>query len=107
LPVTVRWAVTYGPNDRVEVRVVREDGATIDFSVQYLARIGESWYPIVRFDTAHGGPHMDVASPDGTSVRIDLAPGLGYRQAFDMALTDISRQWQHYREEFERRMSHG
>ena len=107
MPIPIRWTITYGPYDRVEVRVVLEDGVTLDFSVQYLARIGERWYPVVRFDTVHGGPHVDVASPDGTSVRIDLDPGLGYRQAFDMALTDISRQWRHYREEFERRMTHG
>lgn len=107
MAVTVRWTITYGSDDRVEARVVHEQGVVLDFSVQYLARIQERWYPVVRFDTAHGRPHMDVSNPDGTSFRINLAPGLGYREVFNTAVDDVSRNWRRYREEFERRMGHG
>jgi len=75
----------------------------VRFRIQYEARIGEKWQPIVRYDTAHGRPHKDVLHPDGSQDKVEF---YGYSEAEVLTLgeRDIKANWRCYRAEYEREM---
>ena len=75
----------------------------VRFSVQYLARIGDEWRPIVRYDTAHGRAHMDISHPNQTQETRDMRAS-NYREALTLAIRDIKERWEFYRERYERWM---
>ena len=89
--------------DQVRVRFDKEGPKIIDFSVQYLARIRDQWQPIVRFDTAHGRPHMDISHPDGTQETRDLH-FYNYNVALTYAIKNIQERWEFYRERYEKEL---
>ena len=55
--------------DRIRVRFKKDRGKINDFVVQYETLVKDQWMPIIRYDTAHGQPHTDVISPDGTKEK--------------------------------------
>ena len=73
----------------------------VQFAVQYLANIEGEWQPIVRFDTAHGRPHMDISHPDGSQEKREL-PFDNYNTALSYAINHVKTRWQFYRERYER-----
>lgn len=75
--------------------------SVVKFSVQYLARIDQEWYPIVRYDTAHGYAHMDISRPDGSHETRKLK-SKDYREALAIAIADLKARWEFYRERYER-----
>ena len=100
-----RKAFTFilSPDDEVRVRFEREDKQIVEFAVQYLARIKGEWRPIVRFDTAHGRPHMDISHPDGTQETRALN-FYSYGTALTYAIRDVQQRWEFYRERYEREL---
>lgn len=103
MPVEKRWANPLTHQDRVDVRFIKERGQILDFSVQYVAEIAGEWRPIIRFDSAHGEPHMNVTYPDGSSERRDFpAPYGDYKTAMTRAIQDINQRWEFYRQRYER-----
>jgi len=69
----------------VRVRFARERGRIVSFVVQLECLIGERWYPVVRYDTAHGFAHCDILRPDGSQDKrplyiSDLNEALTYAQ---------------------------
>lgn len=78
-------------------------GKIVRFVVQYEAYLGEKWYPVVRYDTAHGRPHKDVLHPDGSQEKVEF---YGYTRDEVLALgeRDIKANWQQYRIAYEREM---
>jgi hypothetical protein len=47
-------------------------GHIVHFRIQYEAFIGEKWYAIVRYDTAHDRPHKDILHPDGSQDKVEF-----------------------------------
>ncbi|MGA9347240.1 MAG: hypothetical protein WBW48_00355 [Anaerolineae bacterium] len=80
---------------------LRTGKEVVQFAVQYLANIQGEWQPIVRFDTAHGRPHMDISHPDGSRERQEL-PFDNYNTALSYAIHHVKTRWQFYRERYER-----
>jgi len=108
---TVTWnsdelIVEFSP-DRVELRVrVDQDGPIYrSFSLQLVAIVDGTRYPVVRCDCSHGsGPHRDFLNWDGSTQRkAAMWEGMTYRDAFDHAYDDFSTNWQRYVEDFLRR----
>lgn len=97
------WTKWLTSADRVEVRFETVGRDVTHFSVQYLAEFESTWHPVVRFDTAHGAPHMDVMWPTGNRETRDLK-GLDNRDALTYALGDIDSRWEFYRERYEREL---
>ncbi len=90
-------------DDVLLVTLVHVGSSVTHFSVQYIARIDDEWYPIVRYDTAHGRAHVDVSHPDKSQETRELtAPS--YREALTMAIADVKARWEFYRERYERWM---
>jgi len=78
-----------------------ERGQVVEFAVQYLAMISGKWWPVVRFDTAHGRPHMDISHPDG-SQETRMFPFYDYGTALTYAINYVREHWEFYRERYER-----
>lgn len=88
--------------DRIRVSFLREKRWVVNFCVQYEAIILGQWKPIVRYDTAHGFPHVDILHPDGTSDKRELS--LNYNEALTYAIADVMSNWESYRRRYEEAM---
>jgi hypothetical protein len=49
----------------IRVRLNVERGRMTTFTVQLETYIDERWYPVVRYDSAHGYPQSDLLEWDG------------------------------------------
>ncbi len=85
--------------DRIRAHFTVDKGEVIDFLVQYETRIGERWYAVVRFDTAHGFPHIDILHFDGSKDKFSLSH-LTPKDALTMAQLDVGQNWERYRDNF-------
>ena len=72
--------------------------------VQYELKVGGEWYPVVRYDTAHGFAHQDILHRQGPAEKRDLPRG-DYNLALSYAEEDLRRNWKVYRERFRREVS--
>jgi len=88
--------------DRLRIKFCVERGkvARIDL-VQYEAEIQGRWWPIVRYDMAHGYLHRDVMKPDGTVAEKQVIPYEDLGEALTLARDELRRQWLFYRRQFE------
>lgn len=41
----------------------------VEFRIQLEVFVDEEWYPVVRYDTAHGKPHRDILQPNGEQTK--------------------------------------
>ena len=57
------------------------------------------WFPVIRYDTAHGFAHRDYIRPDG---RIEKTPIniKSFNEALTFSENDIKVNWELYREKF-------
>ncbi len=89
-------------NDRKRHEHVTERGRVVRFTVQYETFIHGEWRPVVRYDTAHGFPHIDRIFQGGYAEKIPLlVPDLA--DALTLADDDIDENWPRYKEEFLKR----
>jgi hypothetical protein len=96
---TTRYVYLLTLNDRKRHEHVIDRGQVIQFVVQYETFIEGAWYPVIRYDTAHGFPHIDRIRADGTVEKIplltnDLGEGLTF------ADQDIDENWERYKEAY-------
>jgi len=89
--------------DRYRLFCVTEQGTVTIFCVQYEAFINGRWYPIVRYDTAHGFPHRDVLHPNRPQEKIEY-PGRTNAEVLTLGQEDIKRNWRTYRALYEKEM---
>lgn len=94
-----RYVYLLSLNDRKRHEHVTEQGRVTRFMVQYETFAEGAWRPVVRYDTAHGLPHMDRICADGATEKIPLLTGdLG--EALTFADRDIDENWEHYKERY-------
>jgi len=101
--VSKKFTIILTETDEVRIEFEREAGTIVKFSVQYLAKIEGLWCPIVRFDTAHRQPHIDILYPDGTK-ETRTYPFYDYNTALTYAIAYIKEHWHKFRERYERQM---
>ena len=89
-------------SDNARMRHVHEmsRGIVTGFSVQFEAFFGGRWYPVVRYDSAHGFSHKDVYNVTGESRKTELT--MSYAEALTFADRDIGRRWQEYASRFDK-----
>ena len=95
----VEYVVPLGSDGRRRVRHVRVKGRVVEFMVQYELKVGGEWYPVVRYDTAHGFAHQDILHRQGPAEKRDLPRG-DYNLTLSYAEDDLRRHWKAYRERF-------
>lgn len=77
----------------------RVNGEIISFIVQLEIFIKDIWFPIVRYDTAHGYAHKHLFQYSGEQEQIPLFTH-NYAEILDFADADIKTNWEFYREQF-------
>jgi hypothetical protein len=71
--------------------------------VQYEAKIGDKWYPIVRYDCSYGYFHRDILNPKGKKTKQPInIPKL--KDALRYAEQDIKDRWEWYKERFKKEL---
>jgi hypothetical protein len=95
----VQYVIRLGPSDKYRHLHITEKGKIVFFRVQYETKINDIWYPVVRYDTAHGFAHRDLMSLNGSVKKTPL-----FNQDFNDALTfaesDLKFNWDNYRRRF-------
>jgi hypothetical protein len=86
-------------NDRKRHEHVTEHGQVVQFAVQYETFVDGEWQTVIRYDTAHGFPHLDKIHPDGSVEKIPLLTK-GIAEALSFADQDIDEHWEQYREAY-------
>lgn len=76
-------------------------GKVVKFVVQYETYLEGTWQPVMRYDTAHGFPHMDKVCPDGTVEKIPLLTA-DLAEALTVADRDIEENWERYKADYVR-----
>ena len=88
------------PGDEACIRLVTTSGEVTAYTVQYEAWIEGSHRPVVRYDSAHGQPHLDILGWDGNvDEKIWLAPE-PLAAALNTAVAHLDAHWARLREEF-------
>ncbi len=97
------FLISYDVDVRMRYTHLTIHGRVVDFVVQLEIQIGNQWYPIIRYDTAHGFAHRDVLHPDGSVTKTPLFV-VDYGEALTYAEGDLKSNWDLYRERFLREM---
>lgn len=96
---TVRYMYLLSLRDRKRHEHVIDHGQVLQFVVQYETLIAGAWQPVIRYDTAHGFPHIDRIRADGETEKIPLLTrDLG--EALTFADQDIDDNWERYKQAY-------
>jgi len=95
----VEYAIRIGPSDRYRHLHVQETGRIVFFRIQYETKIGDTWYPVARYDTAHGFAHRDIMSLKGSIEKTPLF-NQDYNDALTFAESDLKLNWTYYKKRF-------
>lgn len=95
----VEYIIRIGINDRYRHFHIMERGKVIFFRVQYETKIGDTWYPVVRYDTAHGFAHRDLLNIRGEVEKTPLF-NQNLNDALIFAENDLKSNWQYYKKRF-------
>ena len=98
---TTEYVRPLGENARLRHRHETRKGEVTEFAIQLEVYSGGAWVPIVRYDTAHGRPHVDfyVTVRRRTKQFLDLS----LAEALTLADEDLKENWERYRDDFLRR----
>lgn len=93
------YVIPLGQDGRRRTYHKRSQQSIIEFVVQYELFVEGKWYPVVRYDTAHGFAHKDVLTFGGKITKHEL-PFTDYNLALTFAEKDLKENWIMYRENF-------
>src|SRR3990172_9106364 len=95
----VEYVIRLGLFDRYRHFHVKEKGKILFFRMQYETKISDTWYAVVRYDTAHGFAHRDLLDEKGRVRKTPL-----FNQDLNDALTfaenDLKTNWEKYKKSF-------
>jgi hypothetical protein len=93
------YVVPSGLDGRRRVRHVKTGGKITEFVVQYEIFVDGQWYPVVRYDTAHGYAHRDLLHADGRKEKTTLM-----FKDLNLCLTyaehDLRLNWRNYSDQY-------
>lgn len=93
------YVIPLGSDGRRRTYHKRLQNNIVEFVVQYELFIEGRWYPVVRYDTAHGFAHKDIVTFSGGVTKHEL-PFADYNLALTFAEKDLKENWLRYRENF-------
>lgn len=94
-----RYCYLLTMHDRKRHERTTVQGQVTRFVVQYETFVEGEWRPVVRYDTAHGFPHVDKIYADGTREKIPLLT-MDMGEALTVADEDIEENWERYKAEY-------
>lgn len=93
------YTIRLSQTDRYRHSHLRVKDKVVFFRVQIETFWQNEWYPIVRYDNAHGFAHRDLMNRKGDAVKTPL-----FNQDLNDALTfaenDLKTNWRYYKERF-------
>lgn len=89
--------------DRYRVRIRSERGRVARYSVQFEVLVSGRFHPAIRYDNAHGRPHLDVLGWNGELVDKEWLSNRPFGEAATDAVIDVKTNWLLHREGFMRR----
>ena len=95
----VEYVIRIGTGDRYRHLHIQKKGKIVFFRVQYETRIGNQWYPVVRYDTVHGFAHRDLLDIKGHVKKTPLF-NQDYNDALSFAESDLKSNWLFYKRAF-------
>lgn len=87
----------------IRIEFTTQGREVTQFTVQFEILIDGAWTPVVRFDTAHGGPHRDILGRHGEVIRQDFGwfpREPPYNAALTAAQQELDESWATYRSAF-------
>ena len=76
------------------------NGLIINFVVKLIVKIGNTFYEVIRYDSAHGCPHKDILDINGNSKKKVWFELLENTQGLDLAIRDLKDDHEMYIERF-------
>jgi hypothetical protein len=95
----VEYVIRIGFSDRYRHLHISARGKIMFFRVQYETKINNVWYPVARYDTAHGFVHRDLLDIKGRVVKTPLF-NQDYNDALTFAESDLKNNWEYYKKRF-------
>jgi len=95
----LEYAIRLSASDRYRHLHYKEKGKIVFFRIQYETKINEKWYPVVRYDTAHGFAHRDLLDIKGDAQKTPLF-NQDYNDALTFAESDLKLNWKYYKTKF-------
>lgn len=95
----VEYVIRIGSSDRYRHSHISAREKIVFFRVQYETKINNVWYPVVRYDTAHGFVHRDLLDIKGRAVKTPLF-NQDYNDALTFAESDLKSNWEYYKKRF-------
>ena len=89
------FVIPYPQNCRKRHYHSRIKNRVVEFRIQLEVFIKNKWYPMVRYDTAHGFAHRDIIHFNGEIEKTPLFLN-NYNDALNFAEADIKINWQLY-----------
>jgi len=96
--VVERTKILQWEEDEIHTRITIEDGKIQDFAVIYYTLINGRPHQVVRYDCAHGYAHKDILYTRAHTK--GGLPKVAYKEAFNIALDDIERNWRDYKQKY-------
>jgi hypothetical protein len=94
------YVVRIGPEDRYRHLHVRRHGKITFFRLQYETKVKDDWFPVVRYDTAHGFVHRDLMNYKGIVISKTPLFNQDYNDALTFAENDLKLNWEYYKKRF-------
>lgn len=94
----VEYVSPLGENARKRHTHETGKGTVVSFVVQLEVFCEGKWWPVVRYDSAHGFSHIDWFRRSGESRKESLP--LTFGEALTFADEDVQEKWEEYRDRF-------
>lgn len=95
----VEYIIRISVSDRYRHFHITDKAKIVFFRVQYETKIGNIWYPVVRYDTAHGFAHRDIMNIKGDMQKTPLF-NHDYNDALTFAENDLKSNREYYKKRF-------
>ena len=98
---TKRFVRFLSDEDAVDLTLTMQAGRITGFCLNYRARVGTIWHEVVRYDTAHGWPHVHRFWRGTTPRPWPGSPPGDLGAAAIWADQDLHANWREYRTRLE------
>jgi len=94
----IEYLVPLGEGARKRHYHESDKGRLAEFVVQLEVLVDDHWDTVIRYDSAHGFPHIDRYYRDGKKTKKPLY--LEFDEALILADEDIKENWKKYQRAF-------
>ncbi|MBI3952237.1 MAG: hypothetical protein HY314_17445 [Acidobacteria bacterium] len=91
--------------DRIRERIHTHPAPDADwtYALQLECLFGDKWHAVIRYDDAHGRPHIDELHPDGRKNKRWL-PYKGRHQSISEARSALMNNFERQRERYQKEL---